>query len=277
MSIWFITGANRGFGLELATLALSNGDAVVAAARRPDQAEKALGGPQDQLLTVPLDVTDEGQAQEAVRLATDRFGGIDVLVNNAGRGFTGAVEEASGDEVRATFDVNVFGLLSVTRAVVPVMRRQRSGHVINVGSVGGVIGRPGAGIYCASKFAVEGLTEALRGELGPLGIRVSVIEPGAFRTDFLDSSSMVMAQRVFEDYDATAGEFRRRPSWFNHQQPGDPRKVAQAIVALVTSDDPPARLALGRDAVAGVEEKLSGWGADLARWREVSTSTDFDA
>jgi NAD(P)-dependent dehydrogenase (short-subunit alcohol dehydrogenase family) len=276
MSTWLVTGASRGFGFEIASLALSNGDAVVAAARHSDQAEKALGGPRERLLAVPLDVTSEGQAQEAARLAVDRFGGIDVLVNNAGRGFIGAVEEASDDEVRATFDVNVFGLLSVTRAVLPVMRRQHSGRIINVSSVGGFVGRAGAGIYSASKFAVEGLTEALRGEVEPLGIKVSVIEPGAFRTDFLDPSSLVMADRVFDEYDSTAGEFRRRPGWFNHQQPGDPRKVAQAIVALVSAADPPVRLALGRDAVASIEEKLGTVGSQLAQWRELSTSTDLD-
>jgi NAD(P)-dependent dehydrogenase (short-subunit alcohol dehydrogenase family) len=276
MSIWFVTGASRGFGLEIASLALSDGNAVVAAARHPEQAQKALGGPQDQLLAVPLDVTDETQAKEAVRLAIERFGRIDVLVNNAGRGFTGAVEEASHEEVLATFQINVFGLLMVTRAVLPVMRSQRSGRVINVGSVGGLIGRAGAGIYSATKFAVEGLTEAMRAELEPLGIKVSVIEPGAFRTDFLDPSSMVMAERVFEDYDGTAGEFRRRPSWFNHRQPGDPAKVAQAIVTLVNSDDPPVRLPLGRDAFAGTEEKLSAATSALAQWRELSVSTDLD-
>jgi NAD(P)-dependent dehydrogenase (short-subunit alcohol dehydrogenase family) len=276
MSTWFVTGASRGFGLEVARLALNNGDAVVAAARHPDQAEKALGGPQDKLLTVPLDVTDEGQARDAVRLATDRFGGIDVLVNNAGRGFIGAVEEASDEEVRATFDINVFGLLTVTRAVLPFMRRQGSGRVINVGSVGGFIGRGGAGIYAASKFAVEGLTEALRAELEPLGIKVSIVEPGAFRTDFMDSTSMVMAARRFEDYDPTAGEFRRRPSWLNHQQPGDPRKVAQAIATLVSAEDPPVRLALGKDAVAGIEEKLAAMSSALDHWRELSVSTDLE-
>jgi NAD(P)-dependent dehydrogenase (short-subunit alcohol dehydrogenase family) len=276
MSTWFITGASRGFGLEVARLALQNGDAVVATARRADPAEKALGGPQDKLLTVPLDVTDEGQVHEAVRLATDRFGGIDVLVNNAGRGFIGAVEEASDDEVRATFDINVFGLLTVTRAVLPVMRRQGSGRVINVGSVGGLVGRAGAGIYNGSKFAVEGLTEALRGELEPLGIKVTVVEPGAFRTDFMDSSSMVMAARIFDDYDSTAGEFRRRPGWLNHQQPGDPRKVAQAIITLASAEDPPVRLVLGKDAVAGFEEKLAAVSSSLDHWRELSVSTDLE-
>lgn len=276
MLTWFITGASRGFGVELAGLALERRDNVVATARDPRRVEEALGGPNERLLAVRLDVTKEDEAAAAVEQSLARFGRIDVLVNNAGRGFIGAVEEASAEEVQATFDVNVVGLLAVTRAVLPVMRRQGSGRVLNVGSVGGFVSRGGAGIYTATKFAVEALSEALRQGLEPLGIQVTVVEPGAFRTDFLDSSSLVLAERVIDDYNATAGAFRERAVTFNHGQPGDPHKAAKAMVTIATAEDPPIRVALGRDAAASIEGKLATVASELALWRDLSESTDHD-
>ena len=274
MQTWFITGASRGFGLEIARLALARGDAVVAAARDPRRVEEAFAGTPGHLLAVALDVTDAGQAAQAVARAVERFGRIDVLVNNAGRGFIGAIEEASDEEVRDAFDVNVFGLLSVTRAVLPTMRTQRSGRILNMSSVGGFTGSAGGGIYAGTKFAVEGLSEALHAELAPFGVHVTLVEPGGFRTDFLDPSSMVFSARTIDEYADTAGEFRSRAGRRNHKQAGDPHKAAAAIVAIATAEDPPLRLALGSDAVERIERKLVHVGTDIAAWRELSLTTD---
>jgi len=272
---WFITGASRGFGLEIARAALARGDRVVAAARDPQAVTRALGT-HERLLPVALDVANEHQAESAAAAALDRFGRIDVLVNNAGRGLLGAVEEASATDVRAVFAVNVDGLLTVSRAVLPSMRRQRSGRIINLSSVGGFVSRPGWGIYCATKFAVEGLSEAMHGELAPLGIYVTLVEPGAFRTDFLDASSLVRTARAIDDYDATSGATRRWADDSNHAQEGDPAKAAAAIVAVVTATDPPLRLALGADCVARIEEKLATVGAELHHWRNLALSTGYE-
>jgi NAD(P)-dependent dehydrogenase (short-subunit alcohol dehydrogenase family) len=272
---WLITGASRGLGLEVARLALARGDSVVAAARNPRHVEQAFDGTPELLLVVELDVTNHGHAVEAVARATDRFEHIDVLVNNAGRGLIGAVEEASDEEIRAVFDINVFGLLSVTRAVLPHMRSKGSGRIVNISSVGGFTARAGGGIYAGTKFAVEAVSEAMRAELAPLGIQVVIVEPGGFRTDFLDPSSMVLAARTIEDYAPTAGEFRDWASRGNHKQPGDPRRGAAAIVEVAMAEDPPLRLVLGADAVARIEGKLEQVAADIAAWRELSRSTDI--
>jgi NAD(P)-dependent dehydrogenase (short-subunit alcohol dehydrogenase family) len=275
--VWFITGASRGFGLELARQVLERGDAVVATARDPRQMERALAGSAAPLLAIALEVTDEKQAQAAAVQAIDRFGRIDVLVNNAGRGLLGAVEEASNEEVRAVFDTNVFGLLAVTRAVLPVMRKQRSGRILNISSVGGVSASAGWGVYCGTKFAVEGLSEALHAELAPLGIDVIVVEPGAFRTDFLDASSLHRVARPIEDYGATAGQTRTWADDTNHAQLGDPVKAAAAMIAVATGANPPLRLPLGADCVARVEAKLANVAHELDRWRTLALSTGHDA
>jgi NAD(P)-dependent dehydrogenase (short-subunit alcohol dehydrogenase family) len=271
--IWFITGASRGFGLEIARAALERGDAVVAAARDPKVIERALAH-SEQLLAVELDVTDERQAQAAVSAALARFGQIDVLVNNAGRGLLGSVEEASADEVRSVFAVNVDGLLTVTRAVLPAMRARRSGRILNISSVGGFGAWPGWGVYCATKFAVEGLSEALHAELLPLGIHVTIIEPGTFRTDFLDASSLGRAARVIDDYSGSGGTARRWADTSNHNQLGDPAKGAAAIVSLATNAEPPLRVQLGTDSLARVEAKLAQVASELAAWRKLAESTD---
>ncbi|GAA1403855.1 oxidoreductase [Catellatospora coxensis] len=275
MTTWFITGASRGFGLEIARQALQRGDNVVATARDPQVAEKSLPGFAEQLLAVELDVTSEAQARAAVAAASARFGGIDVLVNNAGRGLLGAVEEASDAEVRAVFETNVFGLLAVTRAVLPVMRARGKGRIVNLSSVGGFVSWPGWGVYCATKFAVEALTESLRVELGPLGVQATAIEPGPFRTDFLDSSSLHRAAVEIEGYGDSAGAMRAWADGSNHAQDGDPVKAAEAILAVVDTDAMPARLALGAAAVHDIENKLCSARAELDIWREISLSTDF--
>lgn len=274
MKTWFITGASRGFGALIAKEALDRGDFVVATARNPQTAIDAIGD-HPNLLAVALDVTDEAQAYAAAAAAVKRFGGIDVLVNNAGFGLLGAVEEATAEEIERLYRTNVFGLLGVTRAVLPHMRRQRSGHVINLSSVGGYRSGAGFGVYCSTKFAVEGLSEALAAELAPLGIKVTVVEPGYFRTDFLDASSLSVSPAIIADYAGTAGAVREAAKAISHNQPGDPARLAPAIVDLAHADTPPLRLALGSDTVAAIEDKNAFVADELARWRHVSVSTDF--
>ncbi len=273
--VWFITGASRGFGLEIARAALERGDAIVAAARDPRVVDRALGQ-REQVLTVELDVTDERETQAAVSAALARFGQIDVLVNNAGRGLLGAIEEASAEEVRSVFALNVDGLLNVTRAVLPSMRERRSGRILNLSSVGGFSAWPGWGVYCATKFAVEGVSEALHAELLPLGIHVTVIEPGTFRTDFLDPSSLRRADRVIADYRGRGGTAREWADTSNHNQLGDSVKAAAAIVTVATSTEPPLRVQLGTDSLARVEAKLAQVASELATWRTLAESTDYE-
>ncbi|OBF01357.1 oxidoreductase [Mycobacterium sp. 852002-10029_SCH5224772] len=274
--VWFLTGASRGFGLEIARTILSRGDRVVATARRAGQLAAHFPDAGEALLAVDLDVTNGEQAAAAVQSALESFGRIDVLVNNAGRGLLGAVEESSDASARAVYEVNVFGTLTMQRAVLPVMRRQRAGHIINISSIGGLLGSAGWGVYCSTKFAVEGFSEALAKEVKPLGIWVTVVEPGYFRTDFLDASSLSAEQTVIADYESTAGAVRSRAANLNHEQPGDPVKAAAAIVDVVSADEPPVHLLLGSDCVAAVENKISELQADIDAWRHVSLSTDHD-
>jgi NAD(P)-dependent dehydrogenase (short-subunit alcohol dehydrogenase family) len=271
--VWFITGASRGLGLEVARAALERGDYVVATARKPEAVEAVLGQ-NERLLAVGLDVNQEHQAQIAADEAIRRFGRIDVLFNNAGYGLLGAVEEASAREVEQQFTTNVFGLLNVTRAVLPHMRRERSGLVVNISSIGGYSAYPGWGIYGATKFAVEGLTEALAIELAPLGVHATVVEPGFFRTDFLDSSSLVKTLVEYPEYADTVGQMRELMAGANHQQPGDPKKFATAMLTLADSDNPPVRLPIGSDTVAKIGEKNRKVEAELQQWRDVAISTD---
>jgi NAD(P)-dependent dehydrogenase (short-subunit alcohol dehydrogenase family) len=275
MSVWFITGASRGFGLEIAREALSRGDSVVATARNPQSVLDALPDAGDRLAAVALDVSDAEQTRAAVDTAIARFGRIDVLVNNAGRGLLGAIEEVSDEEVRAVFDVNVFGLLSVTRAVLPHMRAQRSGVIINLSSVGGFVVWPGWGAYSATKFAVEAFSEAMTHELAPLGIRAIAVEPGPFRTDFLASSSLAVAANEIEDYAASGGAARQWASETNNAQDGDPVKAAKIIVDLASRSDLPERIQLGAGAFNDVADKLERTAKDQAQWRSISLSTDY--
>jgi NAD(P)-dependent dehydrogenase (short-subunit alcohol dehydrogenase family) len=202
-----------------------------------------------------------------------RFGAIDVLVNNAGHGLVGAVEEASAAEIQQLFSVNVLGLLSVTRAVLPSMRARRRGHVINMSSIGGYRGATGFGVYCATKFAVEGLSEAMRAELAPLGVHVTAVEPGYFRTDFLDPASLRTSASVIADYAQTAGRVRAQVGDLNHQQPGDPAKLAEAILRLANMPEPPVRLPLGADTVAAIAAKHARDREILATWGNLASET----
>ena len=272
--VWFITGASKGFGMELTKAALDADDKVVATARNPKTIEGAFGK-HDRLLTLKLDVTSEQQARRAVDAALKQFGRIDVLVNNAGRGLVGAVEEVTAEEVRAAFAVNVEGTLNVSRAVLPSMRARKSGHILNLSSVGGFRSWPGWGIYCATKFMVEGFSEAMQAELKPLGIKLTIVEPGPFRTDFLDASSLERTKNVISDYGDTAGAARKWADSSHHAQPGDPAKAAAVMVKITEVDNPPLRLQLGADCVAEVETKLDFVKAELNQWRDLATSTAF--
>ncbi|HZZ10505.1 MAG TPA: oxidoreductase [Paraburkholderia sp.] len=274
--VWLITGASRGIGALIAQAALADGNAVVAAGRNIAAMTERLGD-SDALLPVALDVTDEAQAKAAVQQAMEKFGRIDVLVNNAGFGLLGAVEESADKDIRRMYDTNVFGLLNVTRAVLPVMRAQRSGHVINISSIGGYRAGPGFGVYSSTKFAVEGITESLHAELAPLGIHATVVEPGYFRTDFLDGSSLVVAPDVIDDYDATSGAVRRRAAQMNHNQPGDPKKLAAAMLELADAGTPPLRLPLGSDTLAAIAAKNAYVTQETQTWQALSASTDFAA
>lgn len=276
MKTWLITGASRGFGARIASLALQQGDNVVATARRATAVTESLGE-HPNLLALQLDVTNEPQAQAAAAKAIERFGRIDVLLNNAGFGLLGAVEEATAEEVEALYRTNVFGLLNVTRAVLPHMRTRRSGRILNISSIGGYRAGPGFGVYSSTKFAVEGLSEALHHELAPLGVHVTVVEPGYFRTDFLDARSLSISPNRIADYDGTSGATRSRAAELNHEQPGDPDKLASVLVAFATIANPPVRLPLGSDTIAAIEQKHASDAQILAQWRAISVSTDFVA
>ncbi|HEY4297797.1 MAG TPA: oxidoreductase [Paraburkholderia sp.] len=274
--VWFITGASRGIGALIAEAALADGNAVVAAGRNVAAIVKRLGE-SAALLPVALDVTSEAQAKIAVQAAVEKFGRIDVLVNNAGFGLLGAVEESTDKDVRRVYDTNVFGLLNVTRAVLPVMRANRAGHVINISSIGGYRGAAGFGVYASTKFAVEGITESLHAELKPLGLHATVVEPGYFRTDFLDASSLAVAPTVIDDYDETSGAVRRKAVQMNGNQPGDPTKLAAAMITLVDAPTPPLRLPLGTDTLAAIAAKNAYVTQETEAWKALSASTDFAA
>ncbi|MBB4274065.1 oxidoreductase [Rhizobium mongolense] len=275
MKVWFITGASRGFGALMTKEALAAGDAVVATARNPKSVTDKFGK-HPNLIAVALDVTNEGQAKEAAAKAVEHFGRIDVLANNAGYGLLGAVEEATAEEVERLYATNVFGLLKVTRAVLPYMRRQRSGHVLNFSSIGGYFGYPGWGVYGSTKFAVEGLSESLAAELEPFGIKVTIVEPGFFRTDFLADNSLAVSPASIPDYIGTpAGNMRDFAADANHAQPGDPARLAAGIITLANAANPPLRMPFGSDTVAKIEEQNASVAKELAEWRELAVLTDF--
>jgi NAD(P)-dependent dehydrogenase (short-subunit alcohol dehydrogenase family) len=272
--VWLITGATTGFGRSLALEALARGDRVAATARDPGGLDPALKAG-ERVLGLPLDVTDAAQCRQAVAATVDAWGRLDVLVNNAGYGQLGAIEEVSDDEAKAVFETNVFGLLNVLRAGLPTMRRAGRGHVINIGSVGGLLARSGIGIYAATKFAVEGVSEALMQELKPLGIGVTVVEPGPFRTDFAGRSMRDSAARI-ADYEKTAGARRTELYGKHGTQPGDPDKAARVIIEAIGAAEPPFHLVLGGPAMERATEKLWGMLDEIERWRGPSAATDFD-
>ena len=276
MKTWFITGASRGIGLEIARAALEAGDRVVATARTPGRVEEGLSGFGDRLMTLALDVTDPASIQAAVAAAVERFGRIDVLVNNAGYGQLGPFETLSAEAVERQFATNVFGVFSVTREVLPVMRAQRSGRILSVSSIAGLTGFAGSSIYCSSKFAVEGWSEALGQEVARFGIKTTLIEPGRFRTDFLDASSVAYGDLANPDYAEVSAGMRASLEAANHKQAGDPAKLGRVVVALASSDDPPVRFAAGSDAWEVVTNRSEALLTTAKPWRELTLSTDID-
>ncbi|WP_416960631.1 SDR family NAD(P)-dependent oxidoreductase [Streptomyces sp. Agncl-13] len=276
MATWFVTGASRGIGAEIARAALAGGNDVVVAVRNPERVPDDLKK-SDNVFAVALDVTDNDSIPRAVEAAVERFGGIDVLVNNAGRGLLGALEEITDAEARSLFDLNVFGLINVTRAVLPVMRARGSGKLVHIGSRSGFEGEPGVSLYSASKFAVAGISEALSAEMAPFGIQSMVVEPGVFRTDFLDSSSLSVAANRIADYDGTPAHVTL--DWIdraNHAQLGDPVLGAALIVEVTGTEKLPTHLYLGRDTLERLEVKYQQVQDDLAPWREKSAATAHD-
>jgi NAD(P)-dependent dehydrogenase (short-subunit alcohol dehydrogenase family) len=272
--VWFITGCSTGLGRALTERVLQHGHRVVATARNPMQINDLVSAYPNTALSLALDVADAGQVKEAAARAERAFGRIDVLVNNAGYGYLAAVEEGEEDEVRAMFETNFFGLVALTRCVLPGMRARGRGHIINVSSVGGLIGNPGSGYYNATKFAVEGLSEALAKEAGPLGIRVTAVEPGPFRTDWA-GRSLKQTSHPIAAYATTAGARRAEIAGRSGKQPGDPARAADAIIKLVESAEPPLNLILGKDGLTRVRAKLRDLMRSIDHWEAVSASADF--
>ena len=272
--VWFITGTSRGLGQALARAVLDAGHQLVATARNPVQLANLAEGYADQVCVVALDVTDERAADNAIKRAIDTFGRLDVLVNNAGYGDVGSIEDTSLADFRAQVETNLFGVINVTKAALPVMRKQRAGHIIQFSSIGGRIGPTGRAAYAAAKWGVEGFSEVLAKEVEPLGIKVTIIEPGGFRTDFAGSSTTIRESRP--EYESTVGAVARFQRHYNGAQPGDPVKAAAVVMHITNLDEPPLRLLLGSDAVQRAEEN------DIARidadrkWRDLSVSTDFE-
>ena len=277
MTHWLITGVSGGFGLELARAALARGDTVVGTLRQRAQADRFEQLAPGRAHAVLLDVTRDVDIAPAIALAVKKAGHIDVLVNNAGYGLFGAVEEISDAEARAVMDTNFFGALAVARALLPHFRERRAGHIFNIASVAGFIGFPGCGLYAASKFALEGMTEALATELAPFGIRVTIGEPGGFRTNF-SGSSLRQAALVIPAYAGTpSARTRELIGQYNGHEPGDPAKAASAILAALEAPEAPLRLLLGADAVSMARHKFEGVLQSVKDWEAVSLATAFDA
>ena len=271
---WFITGASRGLGLEIAKAALRAGDSVVAAGRNKAAVSDILGPDGERLLTVELDVNNEAQAQAAVDAAQARFGTLEVLVNNAGYGHLGLFEETTVQDVKAQFGTNLFGVFNVTRVVLPLMRAARRGRIFNISSLAGLRGAAFGSLYCASKFALEGFSESLAQEVAPFGIQVVLIEPGPFRTDFLSADSIRFAAQEVADYDGSRSSLRASFQQRDGHQPGDPVKLAEAMVRLSQEPTPPMRFVAGTIAADAVQAKLADMQAELAHWRPLSVGTD---
>ena len=272
--VWFITGCSTGFGREMAEQLLADGAKVVATARKPEQLSDLAAKYPETALILPLDVTKDDVVQSAVEKTLATFGHVDVLVNNAGYGTAGAVEEVTEAEFMPMYETNVFGLIRVTKALLPQFRERRSGHIVNLSSIGGLVGLPGWGLYNSSKFAVEGLSEALFVELAPLGVKVLIVEPGPFRTDFLGRSGQEAAQRI-ADYDQTSGKTREYMKTNDGKQAGDPVRAVQAIIAAVASPNTPKHLLLGKLALTRFRQKLDEFTQEIAAWEPVTLGSDF--
>lgn len=271
--VWFITGCSTGFGRELAKLTIARGFPTVATARKKDSLADLVEG-HDNALALSLDVTDEAQIEAAVKAAEEKFGRIDVLVNNAGYGYQASIEEGVEDEIRAMFDANVFGLFAMTRAVLPGMRQRRKGHVISLTSQAGFIGFPGSGYYAATKHAVEGFSDALAKEVAPLGLKVTCVAPGPFRTDWAGRSLRQTPVKIAE-YEETAATRMKTTAGYSGKQPGDPVRAGEAMIKIVESANPPLHLVLGEDAYNGVTGKLQRSLDEVESLKELTLSADF--
>ncbi len=272
--VWFITGCSTGFGRELTKEVLAAGYKVVVTARKVEDVQDLVEGQVGDAIAIKLDVTKPEEITAAVEQALKYFGRIDVLVNNAGIGYFGAIEESEEDEVRRMFEINFWGLAAVTKAVLPTLRKQRSGHILNVASIGGLVGFPAVGFYNATKFAVDGYSDALSKELAPLGIKVTVICPSGFRTDWAGRSAN-NSKTVIEDYKATAETNKNNIRGYSGKQPGDPERAAKAIVAAVEAENPPLHLLLGKAALKGARNKLEVLKKDFDTWAETTEGADF--
>ena len=272
--VWLITGCSTGFGRELAKYVLQQGYRAGVAARKTEDIQDIIAGYEQHAIALKLDVTKPEQIKEAVKQTKEKFGRIDVLVNNAGIGYFGAVEESEDDAVRNMFEINFWGLVKMTQQVLPIMRAQRSGHIVNIASIGGLVGFPAVGFYNATKFAVDGLSESLAKETAPLGIKVTIVAPSGFRTDWAGRSAANSAV-VIADYAATAGANKDTIRGYSGNQPGDPARAAKAMVKAVESANPPLRLLLGKAALKGARNKLEQLKKDFDAWEETTTGADF--
>jgi NAD(P)-dependent dehydrogenase (short-subunit alcohol dehydrogenase family) len=272
--VWLITGCSTGFGRELSRAVLARGHRVVVTARNPESIEDLVTGHEERAIALRLDVTKSAEIDAAVRQAEKVFGRIDVLVNNAGIGYFGAIEESDEAEVRRMFEINVFGLARMTQAVLPGMRKRRSGHVVNIASIGGIRAFPAVGFYNATKFAVVGLSEALSLEVAPLGIKVTIVEPSGFRTDWAGRSANEAKQQI-ADYAETAGKNQASIRGYSGKQPGDPVKAAEAIIKAVESPEPPLHLLLGKAALKGARWKIDLMKKDFDAWAPTTEGADF--
>jgi len=276
MSTWFITGCSTGLGRALAEAVIGSGHNAVVTARDVKKVADLADAAPERVLAAALDVTKPEQVSSAVQQAQSRFGGIDVLVNNAGYGYRAAIEEGDDAEVRALFETHFFGTVAMIKAVLPGMRARRSGAIVNISSIGATVTPVGSGYYAAAKAAMEGITGALRGELAPLGISVTIVEPGAFRTDFA-GRSLVESATVIDDYAETAGKRRKENDTMHGNQAGDPAKAGAAIIAAVEASEPPAFLLLGPDALALYRYVADGRASEIAKWEQLTSSTNLDS
>lgn len=274
--VWFVTGASKGFGLELVNQLLDQGHQVAATSRDVDELRRAVNTESADFLPMTVNLTTESSVSEAIQSTVNQFGRIDVVVNNAGYGQLGSLEELTDQEARTNFEVNVFGTLNVIRQVMPQLRKQQSGHILNLSSIAGITGSfPGWGIYCATKFAVEGLSESLAAEAAPFGIKVTIVEPGYFRTEFLSSGSLRVAEGQMNEYALVRQSEAFHQQQIRGNQPGDPVKAVAAMIQITTEPNPPLHLLLGQDAYDMAQQKIKSLQDDLSQWKTLTVSTGF--
>ena len=273
--VWFITGAGRGMGVEFVKAALTAGDQVIATGRNIDRVAKVIGDDEN-LLIVKLDVTDPTDAEAAVKSALDRFGRIDVLVNNAGNFYGGFFEELSPKQIERQITTNLYGPMNVTRAVLPVMRKARSGHIISISSLAGLVGFEYNAAYAALKFGLEGFMESLHQDVAPFGIKTTIVEPGFFRTEFLEPESTFLAEPTIDDYAERNAQYQAFWKEKNGKQEGDPVKLAKALITIASQEEPPSRWIAGADAIAGAEQKVAELQQQINAYRDMSTSLAYE-